>query len=82
MRFELVTVWRILSLLQQQTGPIQLQKYFRGNKGREWQCDGCRENREIECGILQKNDEKLIVTLEDVKIVPELRIDLFSIGTA
>jgi hypothetical protein len=36
----------------------------------------------LRCGILQKNGEKLIVTLENVKFVPELWITLFSIGKA
>jgi hypothetical protein len=36
----------------------------------------------LRCGILQKNGEKLIVTLENVKYVPELWINLFSIGKA
>jgi hypothetical protein len=36
----------------------------------------------LRCGILQKNGEKLIVTLENVKFVLELWIDLFIIGKA
>jgi hypothetical protein len=36
----------------------------------------------LPCGILHKNGEKLIVTLENVNFVPELRINLFSIGKA
>jgi hypothetical protein len=36
----------------------------------------------LRCGILQKNGEKLIVTLENVKYVPELWINLFGIGKA
>jgi hypothetical protein len=36
----------------------------------------------LRCGILQKNGEKLIVTLENVNYVPELWINLFSIGKA
>lgn len=34
----------------------------------------------LRCEILQKNGEKLIVTLQDVKYVPDLWVDLFSIG--
>jgi hypothetical protein len=34
----------------------------------------------LRCGILQKNGEKLIVTLENVKYVAKLWINLFSIG--
>jgi hypothetical protein len=47
------------------------------NNARKRQFDD-REKR----GILQKNCEKLIVTLENVKFVPELWIDLFIIGKA
>jgi hypothetical protein len=36
----------------------------------------------LRCGNLQKNGEKLIVTLENVKYVPESWINLFSIGKA
>jgi len=36
----------------------------------------------LQCGVLQKNGEWLIVTLENVKFVPELWINLFSIGKA
>jgi hypothetical protein len=36
----------------------------------------------LKCGVLQKNGEKLIVTLENVKFVPELWVNLFSIGKA
>jgi hypothetical protein len=36
----------------------------------------------LRCGILQKNGEKQIVTLENLKFVPELWIILFSIGNA
>jgi hypothetical protein len=36
----------------------------------------------LRCQILQKNGESLIVTLEDVKFVPDLWINLFSIGKA
>ena len=36
----------------------------------------------LRCGVLQKNGEKLIVTLENVKFVPDLWINLFSIGKA
>jgi hypothetical protein len=36
----------------------------------------------LRCGILQKNGEKLIIKLESVKFVPELWINLFSIGKA
>jgi hypothetical protein len=36
----------------------------------------------LRCGILQKNGEKLIVTLENVKYIPESWINLFSIGKA
>jgi hypothetical protein len=36
----------------------------------------------LRCRILQKNGDKLIVTLENVKYVPELWINLFSIGKA
>jgi hypothetical protein len=34
----------------------------------------------LRCGILQKNGDKLIVKLENVKFVPELWINLFRIG--
>jgi hypothetical protein len=34
----------------------------------------------LRCGILQKNGEKLIVTLENVNFNPEFRINLFRIG--
>jgi hypothetical protein len=36
----------------------------------------------LRCGILQKNGEKVIVTLENVKLIPELWINLFGIGKA
>jgi hypothetical protein len=36
----------------------------------------------LQCQILQKNGESLVVTLEDVKFVPNLWIHLFSIGKA
>jgi hypothetical protein len=36
----------------------------------------------LRCEILQKNGESLVVTLEDVKFVPDLWINLFSIGKA
>jgi hypothetical protein len=36
----------------------------------------------LQCEILQKNDERLVVTLEDVTFVPDLWINLFSIGKA
>jgi hypothetical protein len=36
----------------------------------------------LKCGILQKNCERLIVTLKNVKFVPELWINLFRIGKA
>ena len=36
----------------------------------------------LRCEILQKNGEKLIVTLQDVKYVPDLWVNLFSIGKA
>ena len=36
----------------------------------------------LRCEILQKNGEKLIITLQDVKYVPELWVNLFSIGKA
>jgi hypothetical protein len=41
-----------------------------------------KEVGELRCEILQKNGEKVIVTLENVKFVPELWINLFSIGKA
>ena len=34
------------------------------------------------CVILQQNGERLIVTLKNVKFVPELWINLFSIGNS
>jgi hypothetical protein len=34
----------------------------------------------LRCGILQKNDEKLIITLENVNYVLGLWINLFSVG--
>jgi hypothetical protein len=34
----------------------------------------------LRCGILQKNNEMLIVTLENVKFLPKLWMNLFSIG--
>ena len=36
----------------------------------------------LRCQIIQKNGESLVVTLEDVKFVPDLWINLFSIGKA
>jgi hypothetical protein len=36
----------------------------------------------LRCEILQKNGESLVVTLHDVKFVPDLWINLFSIGKA
>jgi gag-polypeptide of LTR copia-type/Zinc knuckle len=36
----------------------------------------------LRCQILQKNGERFVVTLEDVKFVPDLWINLFSIGKA
>jgi hypothetical protein len=36
----------------------------------------------LRCGILQKNGEKLIVTLENVTLIPESWINMFSIGKA
>ena len=36
----------------------------------------------LRCEILQKNGEKLIITLQDVKYVPDLWINFFSIGKA
>jgi hypothetical protein len=36
----------------------------------------------LRCQILQKNGESLVVTLEDLKFVPDLWINLFSIGKA
>ena len=36
----------------------------------------------LRCEILQKNGEKLVITLQDVKYVPDLWINLFSIGKA
>jgi hypothetical protein len=36
----------------------------------------------LRCGILQKNGEKVIFTLEDVKFVPGLWINLFNIRNA
>jgi hypothetical protein len=36
----------------------------------------------LRCEILQINGENLVVTLEDVKFVPDLCINLFSIGKA
>jgi hypothetical protein len=36
----------------------------------------------LRCGILQNNGEKLTVTLENMKYVPELWINLFSIREA
>jgi hypothetical protein len=36
----------------------------------------------LRCQILQKSGESLVVTLEDVKFVPDLWINLFSIGKA
>jgi hypothetical protein len=36
----------------------------------------------LRCRILQKNGQSLVVTLEDVKFVPDLWINLFSIGKA
>jgi hypothetical protein len=36
----------------------------------------------LRCGILQKNGEKVIVTFENVKFVPRLRINLFNIRNA
>ena len=36
----------------------------------------------LRCEILQKNGEKLVITLQDVKHVPDLWINLFSIGKA
>jgi hypothetical protein len=36
----------------------------------------------LRCEILQKNGERLVVTLEDVKFVPDLWIYVFSIRKA
>jgi hypothetical protein len=36
----------------------------------------------LRCEILQKNGMSLVATLEDVKSVPDLWINLFSIGKA
>jgi hypothetical protein len=36
----------------------------------------------LQCQILQKNGESLVVTLQDVKFIPDLSIYLFSIGKA
>jgi hypothetical protein len=36
----------------------------------------------LRCGTPQKNGEKLIITLENVKFVPESWINFFSIGKA
>jgi hypothetical protein len=36
----------------------------------------------LRCEILHKNGESLVVTLEDVKFVPDLWINLISIGKA
>jgi hypothetical protein len=36
----------------------------------------------LRCEVLQKNGESLVVTIHDVKFVPDLWINLFSIGNA
>jgi hypothetical protein len=36
----------------------------------------------LRCEILQKNGEKLIVTLQDIKYVPDLWVNLFTFGKA
>jgi hypothetical protein len=61
---------------------VYMSTKLRGNNGRERQCFDREKGWQVTMWNPTENGEKLIVTLENVKYVPELWINLFSIGKA